>query len=144
MRDGAALGPARYLETHYERLVDEPEASLRRIAAFLELPYAAEMAEFHRGRTRTDPGLSAKSAWLPATRGLRDWRAQLGEGDVELYEAIAGDLLERHGYERAFATVSDEAAERAARLRAAWESELAERRGRLATRLDLSIPVRAR
>jgi hypothetical protein len=143
MRDGAVLGRERYLETRYEQLVAEPESALRAIAAFLELPYAAEMTEFHQGRTRADPGLSAKSAWLPPTLGLRDWRVQMPERDVELYEAIAGDLLARHGYERAFLTISDETAARAERARAAWHAELVERRSRLASRLDLSIPVQA-
>ena len=35
------------------------------MAAFLELPFAPEMLTYHEGKTRHEPGLSAKKAWLP-------------------------------------------------------------------------------
>jgi hypothetical protein len=35
----------------------------------------------------------------PPTRGVRDWRSQMAEGDVRAFEGIAGDLLEELGYE---------------------------------------------
>ena len=99
------------------------------------------MLEFHRGRTRTDPGLSAKDAWLPPTTGLRDWRTDLAPADVELYEAIAGDLLSSLGYERASRTISPSVAARAERCRERWQADLAERPGRTASRLDVSTPI---
>jgi Sulfotransferase family len=142
-RDGTPLGSSYYSEVRYEQLVTSTEQTLRGIAAFLELPYAPEMLDFHRGKTRTDPDLSAKDAWLPPTPGLRDWRAQMAPRDVELYEAIAGDLLSLLGYERAFGAISDEVATLALSCREDWEAELEERRRGLAARFDLSIPLEA-
>jgi hypothetical protein len=104
-RDGAGLGPGTYREVRYERLVADPESELRGITTFLDLPYAPEMAAYHVGQTRSQPGLSAKSAWLPPTPGLRDWRSSMAEQDVELFEALAGDLLSSLGYERLIPTV---------------------------------------
>jgi hypothetical protein len=123
MHDAAAFGDL-YSEVRYEDVVADPEATMRRVADALALPFAVEMLEFHSGRTRAEPGLSAKDAWLPPTPGLRDWRTQLSPDELELFDALAGDLLELLGYERAVAEVSPETAARAARYRAAWEREL--------------------
>jgi hypothetical protein len=134
MRDGAALG-ALYTEVRYEDLVARPATALRRVVSAVGLPFDERMLTFHVGRTRADPGLSAKEAWLPPTAGLRDWRTQLSAGDVELFEALAGDLLARLGYERAYEAVSPAAEAAAARHRAAWEDELRQR-GKIASRID--------
>ena len=98
--DGDKLGPARYREIVYENLVALPEPEIIGLTDFLELPYSSSMLDYHVGRIRSEPGLSAKKAWLPPTKGLRDWRTEMEEQDVELFEAIGGDLLAELGYER--------------------------------------------
>jgi hypothetical protein len=130
MRDGTRLGDL-YSEVRYEDLVANPERTLRRLTAGVGLPFADGMLAFHAGRQRHERGLSAKAAWLPPTPGLRDWRTQLAPGDLELFEALAGDLLSRLGYERACDTISGPVASLAAAYRSAWEDELRER-GKLA------------
>jgi Sulfotransferase family len=140
MRDGARLGDL-YCEVRYEDLVARPEATLRRLTAAIGLEFDERMLAFHVGRTREDPGLSAKDAWLPPTPGLRDWREQLSPGDVELFEALSGDLLTLLGYERAHDAVSPAAEAAAARYRRAWADELL-RRGKIASRID-PVPVLA-
>lgn len=126
-RDGAALGPARYREVRYEDLVARPGEVLRDLVAFLDLPDAVEMANYHEGKTRLDPGLSAKKAWLPPTPGLRDWRTQMRERDVAVFEAISGDLLSTLGYERSVPRIPPAIAAVADRCRQWWESEMAAR-----------------
>ena len=116
-REGENLGPARYREVRYEDLVTRPEETLRGIADFSELPFAPEMLTYHVGKARYEPGLSAKKTRLPPTPGLRDWRTQMGKRDLELFEAIAGDLLSALGYERGVATISPEIASVAGRCR---------------------------
>jgi hypothetical protein len=135
-RDGRALGPARYREVRYEDLVARPETTLRELASFLGLPYAPEMVAFHEGKTRREPGLSAKKAWLPPTPGLRDWRTQVSERDAQLFEALAGDLLSELGYERSVGTPSSSTAAIAEHCRRWWESEMARRRAKQASRLS--------
>jgi hypothetical protein len=127
IRDGAAIGSSRYTELKYEELVTAPEAVLSRIAAFLDLDFTSEMLSYHEGRRRSQPGLSAKQAWLPPRPGLRDWRTQMPERDVELFEAIAGDLLAHLGYQRAFGDISPEVAATADRCRRWWASEMPHR-----------------
>lgn len=95
-----------YYELKYEDLVGDSETTLKALTDYLGVPYENSMIEFYVGKTKNDPGLSAKSAWIPATKGLRDWRNSLSERDIELFEAIAGDLLELLGYELMFKKTS--------------------------------------
>ena len=121
-RDGASLDPDQYAEVMYEDLVVQPEQTLRPVAAFLELPFAQEMLTYYEGKVQSKPGRSAKSAWLPPTPGLRNWRTQMKPRDVELFEAIAGDLLSALGYERGFSTISPAIAALAEGYRSWWEA----------------------
>jgi Sulfotransferase family len=115
--DGAPLGSDLYHEVRYEALVSEPANECEKLCSFLDLPYDDAMLRFHEGRERVEPGRSAKSAWLRVTPGLRDWRTQMCTGDVERFEAAAGDLLEELGYERAFPHPPEETLAWAARIR---------------------------
>ena len=134
-RDGAILGSGRYLEVHYDPLVERPEEMLGAVLSFLGLHFSEEAMHFYverfepQLRDRADsgsvppgsrPGDWAKRAWLPPTPGLRDWRAQMAPRDIELFEAIAGDLLEDLGYERAYPRVSAAVADVAERCRFWW------------------------
>ena len=107
----------RYHELRYEELVTEPEQTCRRLCAFLDVPYEESMLRFHEGRTRHEPGLSAKRAWLPITPNLRKWREQMPPDDAERFEAVAADLLEELGYDRAHPHPSASVRTRAAALR---------------------------
>ena len=123
-RDGAELGAERYLEVRYEDLVASPERGLREIANFLDLPFAAEMLTFNRGRERRDSGLSAKSAWLGPTSGLRDWRQQMDAENIELFEALAGTTLGSAGYARQVLSPSADAGARAQHASDWWNEYL--------------------
>ena len=59
------------------------------------------MLEYHR---REDPQLYADHPRLaqPPVRDARSWKRELPPGHVELFEAIAGDVLGESGYERAY------------------------------------------
>jgi hypothetical protein len=114
---GRPLGPGLYYEVRYELLVTRPAEEAARLCAFLQVPYDASVLSFHEGRTRNEPGLSAKDAWLPITPDLRNWRTQMPAGDTELFEAAAGDLLEELGYPRACPQPRAQALERTAAAR---------------------------
>jgi hypothetical protein len=128
---GAALAPGLYHELRYEALVADPADECDALCRFLGVPYDERMLGFHEGRERDDPSLSAKKAWRPVTAGLRDWRTQMAEEDVERFEAAAGELLDELGYARALPDASPEAMERAALLREAFVRHLRSRGSRL-------------
>ncbi len=82
------------------------------------------MAGLVEGKTKTGPGLSAKTAWLPATKGIRDWRRTMAPADLELFEALAGESLQAFGYELHHARISPEVREQAEAYRRKWQEEL--------------------
>ncbi len=94
----ATHGLGKVLELRYEDLVSAPEFELDRITRFLGIPYDVEMARYFEGKEKSTANRSAKSAWLRPTQGLRDWRTQMSEHDLALFEALCGDLLETLGY----------------------------------------------
>jgi hypothetical protein len=101
--DGLRLGP-RYREIRYEDLLADPEEVLRSLCEFVALHYDAAMLEYHR---RADALLAStpraehhQRLRLPPTAGLRDWRTQMDQHSLLLFEALAGDLLDELGYER--------------------------------------------
>ncbi len=123
VRDGrvvclSMLGPELYYEMRYESLVEQPAEEIAALCAFLGLPYDRAMLSFHEGRTIDDPKLESKQRWLPATLGLRDWRSEMTEEQVERFEAAVGPLLDTLGYPRAFSRPSPERLDHASRLRA--------------------------
>lgn len=122
-RDAPKIGPEAYTEVRYESLVAEPETELRKLAEFLELPYSPDMVNFYEGKTKSEPGLSAKSAWLPATKGIRDWRIAMSNEDLELFEALAGNCLLEFGYDLHFEEMSAATRDLAERYRVMWLEE---------------------
>jgi hypothetical protein len=124
-RGRGLVGADRCLEVRYEDLVTAPELVMREITSFIDLPFDSATVNYHDGRTREEAGLTSKQRWLPPTAGLRDWRATLCERDLQLFEALAGGLLDALGYPRATGpgiapavnTVAD-------RCRVWWEQEL--------------------
>lgn len=133
--DGAKLGRDKYHEVKYEDLISFPKKELRDVTEFLALPFAPEMLAFHSGKQRSKPKLSAKKAWLPPTQGLRDWRTQMSARDVELFEAIAGDLLSTLGYERAFTAVSPSMLRVSKHCRDWWQTNMTRREATRASSL---------
>jgi hypothetical protein len=102
---GARLGPGRYREIRYEQLVADPEPVLRdEVCPFLGLEYSDEMLRYHERADELIGGLRAtrhvQGVRRPPTQGVRDWRTALAPHDQQLFEALAGDLLDELGYER--------------------------------------------
>ena len=127
-QDGKSIGPDLYREVRYEDLVHQPAKVLQDMSKFLRLSFAPQMLAFYEGKTRHEPRLSAKKAWLPPTPGLREWRSQMAARDVELFEALAGDLLSELGYERSVPIISPAITTLAEERRRQWEEEMTRRR----------------
>ena len=112
-------------EVRFESLVERPREEAAALCAFLDVPFQAAMLAYHEGRTRTDPGLSANQAWLPPTPGLRDWRIQMQRRDIEMFEALAGDLLSALDYQREFDVISPTVCADAQQFRSWFEANVA-------------------
>jgi hypothetical protein len=122
-RLGRRVGPGRYFEVRYERLVAAPEDELRRICEFAGLPFDAAMLDYP-SRVDVSSKPHQQSLTRPPTPGLRDWRSQMPAADVAAFEAVAGDLLRGLGYEAAGRTTLAGSARRFiySRRAAAWRA----------------------
>jgi Sulfotransferase family len=123
---GLPLGGNTYCELRYEDLVAQPERECGRLCAFMGLPFDVAMLRFHEGRQRTETGLDAKNAWQPITPGLRNWRQEMPPEDLELFEAVAGELLEELNYPRQFLRPAHETWQYASKVRENFHSHLKE------------------
>ena len=102
---GRRLGDDTYREFRYEELVADPEGQLRAIASFIGADFNAAMLDYtERARSSV---LSRAQVYNPnVTRPpskTRSWQKSMRDRDVEIFEAVAGDLLSVLGYERRYA-----------------------------------------
>jgi len=123
---GASLGPARYAEVRYEDLLERFEDEVTRLSEFLGLTpdpavlrYWQQEDEVLANQPVADRHVSASK---PPTKGMRDWRKELSEHQIGVFEAIAGDTLEAAGYELS-GHVSPRARLAAAREWLAWQQK---------------------
>lgn len=117
-KGGADIGADRYIEVRYEDLTADPVKTLQRLCAFIEIDYHPDMLSYHERAGSLLQHVSYpehhQRLSLPPTRGLRDWRRDMTENDLVLFEAIAGDLLGELGYERGIEHIPPSARVRAA------------------------------
>jgi uncharacterized protein YjiS (DUF1127 family) len=121
---GRRVGPSRYAEVLYERLVADPERELRRICEFAALPFEAEMLRYHDDLDVSEKPHQQRLRAAP-TAGVRDWRRDLPAADARAFEEIAGDLLADFGYETSVRNATPGARLRRARYGgkvAAWKA----------------------
>jgi hypothetical protein len=108
-----------YLEIKYEELIARPDAVLRRICAFLQLPYVEAMLRYHertpdrlrehQTRLRLDGSVVItteqrlrQQEWTmrpPDMRRILAWKSTMDPAERRRYEAVAGTLLAQLDYE---------------------------------------------
>ena len=96
----AALQAAKIRRVSYEALVADPDRVLKELCAWLDLPYQPSMRTGNGFQvpayTRNQHGLIGQPA-SPAR--IDRWRTSLTAREVQIFEAITGDLLVNLGYE---------------------------------------------
>lgn len=105
VRDGRPLGEDRYREVRYEDLVSEPESHVRKLCTFLDLPFVEAMMDYtEKGREITFDKASTYNPHVfePPQTGVRSWETEMPNGQVKLFEAIAGEVLQMFGYPRRY------------------------------------------
>jgi Sulfotransferase family len=104
MKQGRPLGPERYLEMRYERLLENPREEIEGLCTFLDLDFDPAMLD-HSEQARSEVLDRARLYNPHVTRAItktRSWDEQMPRSQVEVFEAIAGDTLSELGYERRF------------------------------------------
>jgi len=113
---GQKLTPSNYYEIKYEQLIDNPGQSCNELCDYLGLEYHENLINFANGKTNVQTGSSANASWLPPTKGLRNWKAEMSATDCERVEAVIGNFLEELGFDRAYSTISEKNKEHALKV----------------------------
>ena len=107
-----------YTEVFYEDLVSQPEPVMRRLCAYLDLPWseqvlnhherAAQRLEEHRERIALDGSVVVsrerrlhqqhRTMERPGTARIGSWREEFDAGELQRFESVAGGLLRQLGY----------------------------------------------
>jgi hypothetical protein len=107
-----------YIEVHYEELLTDTEAVLRRVAEFLDLEWDPVMLRYHEraGERLAEKDRDLQKPWgtisaasrmeshalaekPPQADRIALWKTRMSDEDRREYEAIAGEALLATGYE---------------------------------------------
>lgn len=97
-----ALPEGAFFELCYEELVADPESVMQKVCAFLGEDYTPELLSFHENSspypTDSQNEQNLHRPTLPNNTGK--WRTGMTANELRIFEAVAGPVLERYGYER--------------------------------------------
>lgn len=96
----AVLGGNRVIRVHYEQMVADAEGTMRRLSSFLGIDFCPAMLM----PTGLDlPNYTRRQHALigcpPDPRRIDAWRGRLTNREIEIFEALTGDLLHTLGYQ---------------------------------------------
>lgn len=88
------------LDLRYEDLCADPERSLRRVCAWLGLPYSEAMPQLSPPEHHTIAGNKIRLRRAMRVRVDEAWRRKLTAGQLRVFDLIAGTENQRLGYPR--------------------------------------------
>lgn len=93
-----------FFSISYEALTANPEESLQRLCAFLNVDYHPSMLDFHSSNEAKSTA-SSSSLWGNVTKPVmkqntQKFLTQASTEEVKIFELVAGDVLDALGYER--------------------------------------------
>ncbi|XP_071526341.1 carbohydrate sulfotransferase 6-like [Panulirus ornatus] len=94
--------PQRYTLVRYEDLALHPQAEVRRLYAFMDLPYtplvAHKVAHHTLGLVDEITSTHPFSTFKNSTATVFEWRGRLPFTEVERIQQVCGDVLQAYGY----------------------------------------------
>jgi len=92
----ASLDPAIYREVRYERLLASPREEIAALYEWLGLQASAAAL----GEAVAEAERQVNVDWRSGNVGTAKWREAFSPDDLEVFDTVAGDLLEELGYDR--------------------------------------------
>lgn len=94
--------PHRYIPVTYENLIRDPENTLRILLHHMGLGFEAPMLQYHQTK-EAEKTAEAGKMWDNVRKPVmvnnsNKFLSQLSEEDVLIFESVAGETLQRHGY----------------------------------------------
>ena len=102
LRLEAKLSPSRFYKLAYETLISNPESTVKSLCEFLGIRYTQAMLSFYESRTSKltaeagEMWSNLKKPIMPHNTGK--YRQEFKENDLEIFEAVAGEVLLKLGY----------------------------------------------
>jgi hypothetical protein len=100
------LGSARVIRLRYEDLLHNPQAELQRLCSFLGVEYTEAALSYHESqesKETANSGLMWQNVVKPVLADNHNkFLKELSEDDIRIFERVAGDTLEKLGYELRF------------------------------------------
>ena len=98
------LGEDRFYSINYESLTGNPEPALRGLCKFMDVEYTSKMLNFHKSNEATNAA-SSSSLWGNVTQPImkqntKKFLKSATDEEIEIFESVAGDVLDALGYER--------------------------------------------
>ncbi len=110
--NGRPLGPERYHEIRYEDFTADATHGTKALCDFLDIEFHPDMLDYaEKARTDILPRAARYNPTVtkPPTKSLRAWENDMPDRRVEIFEAIAGDVLDMLEYPRRFPNPSAKA-----------------------------------
>jgi hypothetical protein len=97
--EAESLWSNRVLRISYEDLVAKPEATLKMLCTFIGIEYQSQMVEGTGFRMPSyTQGQHQLVGKMPDIKRTNAWEQLLSNRQIEIFESIAGDLIEELGY----------------------------------------------
>lgn len=102
----------RFINVSYEELTSQTEQTVRRLCAFLGVDYKPSMLEFHtsdEAKRAADSSALWHNVVKPVmSNNTRKFLKEASREDIEIFESVAGDVLDALGYERVYVPRGEE------------------------------------
>ncbi|WJW74448.1 sulfotransferase [Thiohalobacter sp. IOR34] len=95
-RDFGERHPECYFELRYEDLLDEPHGIMRSLCAFLDIEFSESLIEFRKSKAEGGRTPLLQRPLQKANQAK--WRQRMSRRQIAIFEAMAGESLERFGY----------------------------------------------
>ena len=95
-REFGAKHPDNYFELRYEDLLDSPQETMKSLCDFLGIEFSHSVIDFRKSSGAGKTPLLTKPL-QKSNQGK--WRKSMSRRDLEIFESLAGETLEKCGYE---------------------------------------------
>lgn len=97
------VGLERAITVRYEDLIDRPEEVMSMVCSFLGLPYSNQVFNYFQSEESRHTAASG-FMWANVTQPIlknntQKYKTVLTEKEVEIFESIAGEMLEKNAYQ---------------------------------------------
>ncbi len=100
-----AINPERFFRMRYENLLRSPESEMQQVSRFLNIEYDPAIFNYHdseESKNTSSAGKMWENVAKPIFSNSRKFLKELSQDEILIFETVAGDTLEKLGYDLIF------------------------------------------